>query len=569
MRLVGPLFPWELARLSRRRQHFLARTLPAFLFLACVGSMFFGASEWSRAHLQGSRAQAQFTQNGFQVVIVFQLLVSVILTPGYFATAIADERDRRTLDDMLTTPLARREILFGKCAARVIAALQPTIACLGLLGILQLFGGIDLVRVAAAGWLTAMVVIQIAAAATLASVLARNAVAAVLLAYLFAAIVLALPEIAALIVQLALAAAPAWAQSTNDGLLMKVCLAIFDWEHSSSIRRLVEALATGLPVDATRTLLAGYTVTAASEGVLCLFLGVRWLRSDPPSLVWRRRRTFSRAARADKTMGDRDPMSWKETVFPPRIMPRWLRIVAIVGLLAILAVLLSAGRFSLRGCLALVSSCLVLSIWGAAVIRAAYAIVGERGRGTWESLLTTPLPGIAIVRGKFVGALGQPLLIAAWLTPLLLAGLLTSGLSASGVLVAALVIAVAILVPGFAYVQMALWVSLTRPKVATCVWQSLFLVSFMGGFMQVAILAACSVGAAVSNQYVSPDVASFLYGAIPIAVIPLAFGIPPPVRNPSVFLLAGAVLSLITHAMIGWILQRHSARLIDRRERLA
>ena len=75
--------------------------------------------------------------------MVVQFILVCVLTPAAVAGAIADEKERRTLEFLLATDLRDREILFGKLAARVGSLLLFLLAGLPVLGLMQFFGGID------------------------------------------------------------------------------------------------------------------------------------------------------------------------------------------------------------------------------------------------------------------------------------------------------------------------------------------------------------------------------------------------------------------------------------------
>ncbi len=49
-----------------------------------------------------------------------QLMIILILVPAYLAPAIAQERERKTLDYLLVSELSDREIVLGKWGARTI-----------------------------------------------------------------------------------------------------------------------------------------------------------------------------------------------------------------------------------------------------------------------------------------------------------------------------------------------------------------------------------------------------------------------------------------------------------------
>src|SRR5207253_2428882 len=72
-----------------------------------------------------------------------QMIVVAILTPVTIAGAIAEDKERRTLEFVLATDLRSREIVLGKLVGRMANMLMFLIAGLPILSLLQMLGGID------------------------------------------------------------------------------------------------------------------------------------------------------------------------------------------------------------------------------------------------------------------------------------------------------------------------------------------------------------------------------------------------------------------------------------------
>src|SRR5262245_58953262 len=96
LRLFGPVLFFDLLCLARRLRYFLARVgYAAFLFLI-VGWTWF---TWSvRGRLESGRIDeyATFANGLFEVFVSVQFVLVVLLTPVYTASAVADEKERRT-----------------------------------------------------------------------------------------------------------------------------------------------------------------------------------------------------------------------------------------------------------------------------------------------------------------------------------------------------------------------------------------------------------------------------------------------------------------------------------------
>jgi ABC-type transport system involved in multi-copper enzyme maturation permease subunit len=171
----GPLFSWELVRLARRGRDLLLRCAYALLLLAV----------WCLVYLQRSPSDnaARFADSSVFALLIVQGLVAVVLTPAYVAGAIADEKERKTLELLCTTPLRSREIVLGKLLGRVahlvgILLTGVPILCLAVFG-----GDADPVIPAAVLIVTALTLLSLGALSILCSVQAETVPGAVAAAY--------------------------------------------------------------------------------------------------------------------------------------------------------------------------------------------------------------------------------------------------------------------------------------------------------------------------------------------------------------------------------------------------
>jgi ABC-type transport system involved in multi-copper enzyme maturation permease subunit len=143
--LFGPVLFYELIRASRRPRYIIIRTLYAtalMLLLGWVAFIWYMEGTGSRGHVE-AKQMAAFAETFFFVFAVVQGMVVIILTPAYTGGAIADEKDRRTLDFLLATSLNKREIVFGKLVSRIANLSMMILAGLPILSFLQFMGGVD------------------------------------------------------------------------------------------------------------------------------------------------------------------------------------------------------------------------------------------------------------------------------------------------------------------------------------------------------------------------------------------------------------------------------------------
>jgi ABC-type transport system involved in multi-copper enzyme maturation permease subunit len=192
IRLLGPVFLYDLVRTARSSRSFLLRGIYAAALLVML---FLGYSEWfaespshwmdvfsSENYIPPSQG-AYFAEDFFTSFLVVQIGMVFLLTPLYTATAIADEKERRTLDYLLATDLRGREIVFGKLVSRLAHLSLFILTGLPVLGFLQLLGGVDpnLVLVAFAG--TALTMLSLASLGILNSAYCHRPRTAIFLTY--------------------------------------------------------------------------------------------------------------------------------------------------------------------------------------------------------------------------------------------------------------------------------------------------------------------------------------------------------------------------------------------------
>jgi ABC-type transport system involved in multi-copper enzyme maturation permease subunit len=149
--LVGPLFYYELVRLARKGRSTVLRcayalTLLAALFLA-YNARFPEYDLWSPSLLpakpQSALELSRLAQGFVYAILRVQTLAVFVLAPVYIGSAIAEERERGTLDLLRMTHLSAREVVLGKLAARVVHLGGVLLAGLPLLALTQIWGGVD------------------------------------------------------------------------------------------------------------------------------------------------------------------------------------------------------------------------------------------------------------------------------------------------------------------------------------------------------------------------------------------------------------------------------------------
>jgi ABC-type transport system involved in multi-copper enzyme maturation permease subunit len=195
---VGPLFYYELVRLARKGRSTVLRcayalALLAALFLAyreCFPRFRPSDSPFALSVEVHTRRLAFLAQSFVVDILWVQTLAVYLLTPAYVAGAIAGEKERGTLDLLLTTRLRDREIVFGKLAARLTHLGAVLLAGLPLMALTQLWGGVDVRLLAAAFALTGLNLLGVGSLSIFFSVSARTVAGATAASYGFSALLL-------------------------------------------------------------------------------------------------------------------------------------------------------------------------------------------------------------------------------------------------------------------------------------------------------------------------------------------------------------------------------------------
>src|SRR3954452_10256340 len=187
--LLGPVLAYDVLRVGRRPRQIWFRLAYAILLAILFTWVYFTWYEMARYRGAGQirpKDLSRLAETFFSVYMVVQFILVCILTPAAVAGAIAEEKERRTLEFLLATDLRDREILFGKLAARVGSLLLFLLAGLPILGLMQFFGGIDPDLVLAGFAATFATVLPLASVGIAASVMSRKVRDAIALTYLVA-----------------------------------------------------------------------------------------------------------------------------------------------------------------------------------------------------------------------------------------------------------------------------------------------------------------------------------------------------------------------------------------------
>lgn len=139
--LIGPVFIREIITTPRSVRIYLMRAgyvtaLFGLVFTAWL--ILFGSKQQS-----GLGDLARFGSAIFMVLAPLQLAMAVAFSALLTAAAVAQEKDRRTLDLLLMTNLSNSELVLGKLLASILSVVVPAVASIALLMLITLLGGVS------------------------------------------------------------------------------------------------------------------------------------------------------------------------------------------------------------------------------------------------------------------------------------------------------------------------------------------------------------------------------------------------------------------------------------------
>jgi ABC-type transport system involved in multi-copper enzyme maturation permease subunit len=474
----GPVLFYDLLRVSRQGRAYVLRgayALALLIVLFFVYSGQFGSTNpFGTLHLSIEEL-ARFADSFFTGFLAVQLGAVLLLTPVYAGTAIAEESERKTLDDLLATHLLDGEIVLGKLLSRLLTLFLLLVGGLPVLSLLQLLGGVDPNLVLAGFVATLATVVSLGSLGVYNSVRLRQVRGAVIATYIQVGVYLVV-----------------------SGLVGSCCLAGVG--YGPSALNPARWLSAGNPFVAYLVVANGTAPTdlfgIVRDYVLCqafwtlLFVGLamrnlrirparaeRFRLQEPEGLVLvpggRRPRKLPRVSD--------DPIFWKEfhaatwSWLPSWLVPWFIlcgTLLIFCGMVTFIQILMQSVLDE-RSSNYLTHWVMVFSVpiicigYLAVAVRSAITLSGERERGTLDSLLTTSLENRTILGSKWWGNLLS--LRVVWLT---VAAVWSLGLFTGGVHPLSLAI---LLLAGFIYAdfvaRLGMWFSLKcRTMLRATVW---------------------------------------------------------------------------------------------------
>ena len=144
--LVGPVFTREAVTVPRRMRLYVSRTA----YVVALGVLMWTA--WlilaGTQNVENVGDLARFGATLFQFLSALQLALAIFFSALLAASAVAQEKDRRTLVLLLLTNLSNHELVLGRLMASLLTVLTMLAAGLPFFMLTVLFGGVSFDQVA-------------------------------------------------------------------------------------------------------------------------------------------------------------------------------------------------------------------------------------------------------------------------------------------------------------------------------------------------------------------------------------------------------------------------------------
>lgn len=143
--LFGPVFTKEMLELARRRRYFLVRSIYGIgiFFVLLITFQSYNFQRLNQTGGANIHFMAEFAETMFRSVGITQFIALFAFVPMFLCGAIASEREEQTLDLLFTTTLQDREIILGKMFSRLVIFALLILMALPIFGLISLFGGIS------------------------------------------------------------------------------------------------------------------------------------------------------------------------------------------------------------------------------------------------------------------------------------------------------------------------------------------------------------------------------------------------------------------------------------------
>jgi len=142
---IGPVFAREVAISPRRSRLYVARAGYPLILLVLMSTAWLILTGTQVVRDVGDLAR--FGAILFQILSPLQLALAVFFSALLAASAVAQEKDRHTLDLLLITRLSNSELVLGKLLASLLSVVVLLIAGMPVFATFSLFGGVSFAQI--------------------------------------------------------------------------------------------------------------------------------------------------------------------------------------------------------------------------------------------------------------------------------------------------------------------------------------------------------------------------------------------------------------------------------------
>lgn len=456
-RIFGPVLLYDMVRTARRPHVFVVRGVFALCLLLGLFKVWASAIRYESPSLGAlvsttplsAGVLADLNCQVFVTIMGLQLAAAFVLTPAYTGGAIANEKERGTLEFLLSTDLTSGEIVLGLLGSRLANLALVFLTSLGILAPLQILGGIEPGLLLAGYAAIGLTVLSLAGLGVLNSVHSRRFHQGIARTYLVAFGYLALTTGAKLLLTPRISRLPSTSKWTWS-------IEVVNWLCAGNIvtaaMDLKKALSSGTPLHALLpSALGHYACFHLLAPASCTGLAILRLRTVAVKEMAGTSRAMAQPLpRWPWFQMGTWPMLWKEIVKAPG-RRRGLAAHLGIGLLVMSSFIPAAyflyhyhlrkyplGHWDrlhtpiyswVRHATNSMSCLMLLQV----TVRAAGSISGERDRRTLEPLRTTLLNASEILFAKWLGSILSVRWTWCWLGAIWLTAYLLGGLAARAV----------------------------------------------------------------------------------------------------------------------------------------
>jgi ABC-type Na+ efflux pump permease subunit len=461
VKVFGPVLFYDLIRVARRGRYVFLRCLYAVLLLGLMYVVYDRHfTEYAIRVSGGDREMTQqfmaaFAEKFFGAFLATQFMAIMLLTPAYTAGAIAEEKQRKTIEYLFATDLANHEIIFGKLASRIGNLTLLIITGLPILSLTQLFGGISPMLLWCGFAATALAMLSLASLSIMQSVFAKRVRDAMMRTYVI--VIGYFAGWGILVLVRALLGmdppAPAFVLHTLDWVIK-----IYNTGNpAAAFYDLVEYIRTSTSGNfgyRPLVLLGYFALFHGTLALLCMTLSIAKLRSAYVRQVYGKvvkAMKLVQAVKPPRRIKPKPPVSERPMIWKELHAERGLRLgvlgelaFIIIALMVVCPAIVMGGivvlewwhnsgalelyQYRMSSYVRYAGTILACVIVAGVAIRAAGTIAAERDRLTYETLMSCTLSNHEILFGKWLGAVTSMRWVYALLGFVWLLGLISGGL---------------------------------------------------------------------------------------------------------------------------------------------